>query len=387
MIINNNKTKFNFIDRLYRIILGITKFIAIYLLLSMAWSFSLVLVVIMLVILLWIHKIAKITDARKVDMPITPLDRLKVGFCKIKGMVEAKETVKAPLDERLCVGYSYQIYDLNEHGEEQHPPVTSEVVCKNFTLSADGHRVYVDTYNIEFVMLSDNCVEKIINNQNHIQHTLYPNDEVVVVADAVMDSNKSYKLQYTTKHKTMMIMKSEDMSLLNEIERKPQRLLNLSIFISAIMVSLIIMANGMWYSDSKIMFFYDLNQLFLGNFVQVFSDKLSFSISFPTFLQPLIHANPLFSAGLTIIGSFILFCLLTKLNNLSARKGFNFLNYIGVNLSLIFFIVTIYSLFSAIILLIFSAELIAIKLLIIWCILVIIGVANFIFFILINKLE
>lgn len=55
MIIKKDAKTINRVDRIYRYLLTITKYVAIYFLLSMAWSFSVILFIIMLVVLYLAH--------------------------------------------------------------------------------------------------------------------------------------------------------------------------------------------------------------------------------------------------------------------------------------------------------------------------------------------
>lgn len=379
MIIGNSERRINFIGRLYQILIALAKFAAIYLVLSMAWSFSITLVVVMLLVLFFMYRIAKFTDIQKTDMPITPLNELTPGVRKIKGRISTIETVSAPLNGCLCVGYTYDIYDINDAGEIQLPALKSETVCKDFIVSADGHRVHVDSKEIHLSMFSGE-VERIINNQKHIQHTLDINEEVVVIGDAVSDINNTYKLIYSTKNPNLLVMKSEDVPLFEDLDKTPQRLLNLWIFIPAIVTSLILMANLYSQADNQMVLLFDLNQILLGDIIHLFSQPLSLTIIVPQYLYPLFDMSLLLVAGLTTIGSYVIFYLLLKLSKFLAKRGCNLLNYFSFSLSFIILIAGIFSLIAGIILFLFSANFIAIKLLMIWFTVFIFGLINFIFF-------
>lgn len=384
MIIKESNRQYNFIDKLYRIILLISKLVAIYLTLSMAWSFSIILVVVILVVFFWLYNMQNLTDLYRTDLPITPLGKLREGVRKVQGQVKVKETIRAPLDGRVCVGYAYNVYDITEEGQEEYSLHDSKTVCEDFILLADDHRVDVEAHSIDFIFLSED-VEKIINNQKHIQKTLCANDNIIVVADAVMQSDNTYKLKQPKNSHAVTVMKSEDMPFFNTMRKKPKRLLDLGVFISAILISIILMANITGNLETQTVFFWDLNQVLFGGLIQIFPHEIELSFKIPSFLLSLIQVNFLFSAILTTVGSYVIFYVLSKIKNILMKHGFNILHYIISVLAIVIFNAGVFSFLSLIVLFIFSFDVLSIKLLIIWCVVFIAGIINFIFFNLTNR--
>lgn len=386
MIIKKDEKTINRVDRIYRYLLTITKYVAIYFLLSMAWSFSVILFIIMLVVLYLAHITVGSVDITKKKSPVTPPDKLTAGLHKIQGKVEATNIIKAPMDGCSCIGYCYDIYDVDDCGEDVLSTDSSQTVFENFILCADGYKFYVDATNIYFTNFS-RVTERQINDQKHVQYTLQPNDEVVIVADVIMENDHVKELKSTEESNILMVTMIEDELILSSMDRKPERLLNLGIFLSCIIVALILMMNVELNVEQYVVFTLDLNQVFFGDLVSVINHPISFSFMSNQYINVMIHESLWLISALLIVGSYTIYSMLSKLNKILLRKELVVLNYISVAFALIILMAGIFSLISLLILFIFSTELISIKLIIIWGSVVIIGMINFMFFNIMEKIE
>ena len=124
-------------------------------------------------------------------LPTSKIRSMAMGLVEVEGVLEAIETVNAPINSKKCIGYYYTIEKekRDKDGDVSYSTIHSEKKCNRFIIKDASGKVEVLSDKLDFIMLPVDAQYKS-GGKRYIQKILSEGDEMLLIGKATLEENK-----------------------------------------------------------------------------------------------------------------------------------------------------------------------------------------------------
>jgi hypothetical protein len=125
------------------------------------------------------------------SLPTSKIRSLAMGLVEIKGRAVMNLALKAPIDDKPCIGYRYTVEDISKDDDgDEHFSIVEDMTCCNVFHVDDGTgQASIKPDGISFVSVSLDGGYRA-NQKRYQQYLLFDGDEILLIGSAGLEDNK-----------------------------------------------------------------------------------------------------------------------------------------------------------------------------------------------------
>jgi hypothetical protein len=124
------------------------------------------------------------------NLPTSKIRSMAMGLVEVKGRAMMNTPLKAPIDDKPCIGYRYTIETItkDDEGRESFSTIEDTTCCNSFIIRDDTGSVSVKADGISFVSVGLDGGYRS-NQKRYQQYLLFDGDEILLIGSAGLDGS------------------------------------------------------------------------------------------------------------------------------------------------------------------------------------------------------